>query len=270
MLKLFKKIFFKANSKEVVSRRRDFRKRQYFKTLDNLPLVTHPVEFSPYAVWLTCVIVEPRTMESLRRVIHNMAHVYGKQVNVGLMVFHGTHNKTFVHQILAHFPGSQSIQLPVQDLNQGTYSNLLMSKWFWRNLSHSQWALVFQTDSVIFRPIPLEMFHSGSDFTGAAWQAKINTDHTGNGGFSLRKVREMIRNAPEELFKNETSEWEDQFYSRVSTPGPYAHCCEISTEVVNCHTNHLDTVGAHQPYHALWSTNEWNLFLQRMLTVPSS
>ena len=92
--------------------------------------------------------------------------------------------------MIAHFPAEyfQSTQ---------TYSLLLMSPQFYEAFSDFDYILIYQLDAFVFYDALEDFCSLGYDYIGApwprhAWQGKRypKTPQVGNGGFSLRKVKE--------------------------------------------------------------------------------
>lgn len=155
-----------------------------------------PSEKSRWAGSVSCklsaVIVEPRAHEWLRPVIYNMAHVYGGG-DVALHIFHGTENEAFVKNICRDFTGITYHNLNVANLTIDEYNHLLTSADFWNNMN-SEFALIFQTDTIIRRRIDNVFFNY--DYVGAPWPFQVSYSmrpekNVGNGGFSLRRVSTM-------------------------------------------------------------------------------
>lgn len=165
---------------------------------------------------LSVVIVEPRCHEWLRAVIYNMAHVYGGG-DTALHIFHGTENDTFVRDICRDFSGVVFHDLGVPNLTIDEYNRLLTSADFWS--MNSEYALIFQTDTIIRRRIDPVFFNV--DYVGAPWPFKAShvlrpEKNVGNGGFSLRRVDTMRSIAALDVIPDE-GQHEDVFFAeRVS------------------------------------------------------
>ena len=147
--------------------------------------------WNPSRAHLAAVIVEPRSHPWLRAVLYNMAHVYGG-TDVALHIFHGSANADFVKDICADWSGVIYHDLKVENLTPVEYSILLTSD-FWENID-AEFALIFQTDTLIRRPIDPEFFEY--DYVGAPWPFYVSyvlpvEKHVGNGGFSLRRISSM-------------------------------------------------------------------------------
>ena len=132
---------------------------------------------------LSVVLIEPRCHEDLKPVLWNMAHVYGGTDTV-LYIFHGTKNIEYLKDITGDWKNIEYINMGVENLKWDEYSYKLTTFDFW-DIIKTQYALIFQTDTLIFRKIPDNFFKY--DYLGAyAGVQKLL-----NGGFSLRKVSTM-------------------------------------------------------------------------------
>jgi len=122
-----------------------------------------------------------------------MAHVYGGDKDVSLHIFHGTNNASFVSNICNGWSGVQLHCLGVENLTIRDYNMLLTDPAFWEHIT-SEYALVFQTDTLIFRKIDPIFFDY--DYVGAPWPFWVSPTlpshkNVGNGGFSLRRTQTM-------------------------------------------------------------------------------
>jgi hypothetical protein len=82
-------------------------------------------------------------------------------------------------------------------LSQSSYNQLLLSKSFYNGFASSDYILIYQLDSFVFRNELDYWIENEYDYIGAPWfKYKGNQavfDGVGNGGFSLRKVRSLLR-----------------------------------------------------------------------------
>ena len=90
--------------------------------------------------------------------------------------------------------------------NTGTYSELLLSDFFYEKFSKYEYMLIYQLDAFVFRDELLDFCRLGYDYIGApvprncCAEWKVIKARVGNGGFSLRKIystRRIITNMPE-------------------------------------------------------------------------
>lgn len=116
--------------------------------------------------------------------------------------------------------------------NIDDYNGLLTSPDFWKNLLNYDRVLIFQTDSVIFRP-GIEEFYPWS-YVGSPW---FFQDHGGNGGLSLRDpaiMYEICKNWPWEKHLGN----EDVYFCNILNSGnignlaPKEVCLKFGVESV--------------------------------------
>ena len=105
-------------------------------------------------------------------------------------------------------PGEMLVQFHPQYFQSGrTYSNLLMSPFFYEPFLVFEYMLIYQLDAFVFYDALGDFCRLGYDYIGAAWPVswgKATPDKTlrvGNGGFCLRKVAACHR------LLIETSRW---------------------------------------------------------------
>jgi len=114
----------------------------------------------------------------------------------------------------------------VQNLDQKTYSELLATKSIIYDYIQTEYFLVFQTDSLMFkRNIDLftNLLKGDYDWVGAPWlicnyPPTRERDFIGNGGFSLRKTSKMLEIIEKYNWytvQNTEYEWrEDLFFTK--------------------------------------------------------
>ena len=144
----------------------------------------------------TAVIVEPRRLKVLRRVLRNF--LTNLPPNWTILVFHGTENQTYVERILetdlAEFQGRVELRslhranLDPRGHGPNSYNGVMMSRELLDQIPTERF-LVFQSDSLLcsrYKDL-LKVFLS-YDYVGAPW---AHTDG-GNGGLSLRRKSKML------------------------------------------------------------------------------
>jgi hypothetical protein len=152
----------------------------------------------------TAIIIEPRKHKALEFVLNNMLECLSN--NWKIVCFHGNNNIEYssfiVNKLNLVFNNRiQTVNLNVDDLNQKTYSKLLATKSIIYEHIDTEYFLVFQTDSMMFkRNINFMDFfiHGNYDYVGAPWlvtnyQPTKDRSFIGNGGFSLRKTQTMLK-----------------------------------------------------------------------------
>lgn len=178
---------------------------------------------------LSAVIVEPRKHKALAFVLRNVLEC----LECPVLLFHGTQNLEFIQQILETLPPNRItlVNLGVNNLNQKTYSELLATESILYKHIHTEYFLVFQTDSMIFKqnvPLLYECITKGYEYVGAPWKQTMypptrERGYVGNGGLSLRKteaMRKIIAARNWVDVKDTLFEWaEDLFFTK-----PYAEC----------------------------------------------
>jgi len=134
------------------------------------------------------VIVEPREHIALEAVLRNIV----KKMNIPITIVHGINNKEFVENIASRIPQVDIMtEINAENLNAGTYSQLLMDLEFWENIGvdENDHILIFQTDSGICgKGLDIHNY-SQYDYCGAPWKKSLQMSvKVGNGGFSIRSV----------------------------------------------------------------------------------
>ena len=75
-------------------------------------------------------------------------------------------------------------------MTTASYSKLLLSREFW-DVCREEHILVFQADTVVFRPVPQELMRY--DYVGAVCGEPLPSKFIMNGGLSLRRRSAMVR-----------------------------------------------------------------------------
>lgn len=145
--------------------------------------------WNPHPSGLTCVLLEFRRHPWIAGALYNMAHIYGG-TDKGLVVVHSGENADLVRKAVLGWKNVRLVQASEQNITVREYEYLLTRARFYDLLFESEFLLIFQTDSLILKPIPQKYFSEGVDYVGAPW---VSNGHVGNGGFSLRRRRAMMR-----------------------------------------------------------------------------
>ena len=158
----------------------------------------------------TAVLIEPRKHLASKFVLCNMLDCLSEDWKI--LFFHGDDNKEYAKKIVDEDEdvikmnmGGKRVELiqlegGVKNLNQKTYSELLASKLEIYHHIKTEYFLIFQTDSMMFKRnahIIQYFIDEGYDYVGAPWLISgyaptAESDFIGNGGFSLRKKSKMI------------------------------------------------------------------------------
>jgi hypothetical protein len=171
----------------------------YETLLFQIPKPTEPTttwSVSPYK--LGVCIIEFRSHEYLKKVLHNMCNIYGG-TDVVLYIVHGFNNEQFVKDIVSDWKNVRFVKLPYENIDIEKYNCIWTSSSFYENFE-TEFILLFQSDTVIRKRIPEEFFKYS--YVGAPWtgypndwpdnpHVKLGNKLVGNGGFSLRYVSRM-------------------------------------------------------------------------------
>ena len=125
--------------------------------------------------------------------------------------------------------GDILLQFPPQHFQSvKTYSQLLMSQFFYEPFLSFDYMLIYQLDAFVFYDALEEFCQLGWDYIGAPWPISwgkatpTKTLRVGNGGLSLRKVKACYKLLTETV---RWSNWED-FFKNTSEDGFFALCGE--------------------------------------------
>jgi hypothetical protein len=173
----------------------------------------------------TAIIIEPRKYKALSFVIDNMLDCLSNDWKI--ILFCGINNEDYSNQIVQNLNSIYGnriilVKLDIINLDQHSYSELLANRMDIYNYIDTEYFLIFQTDSMMFKrnSSAMDNFLSNNyDYVGAPWlktdySPTKERDYIGNGGFSLRKKSKMV-----EIIQNNTwdpnNEWqEDLFFTK--------------------------------------------------------
>lgn len=186
--------------------------------------------YAPGACLRAAVIIEPRRHEFLGPVVANflkhlgpgwVLRLFTSQVNLQ------ANCEAIAPLIVPH--AFHTHLLPFDNLTIELYNTLLMSRGFWLGIPEEE-ILIFQTDCILFRPIP-QIFHLYA-YAGANYYspAEVAPRYGGiQGGLSLRRRSAMLKCllvAREDIQKYRASHglaplnrWQEDVY--------FTHACEI-------------------------------------------
>jgi hypothetical protein len=170
----------------------------------------------------TAIIIEPRKHMALEFVLNNMLDCLSCEWKV--ILFHGINNEEYSKEIFGRlneiYPNRlQLVKLDIVNLNTKTYSELLATKYDVYNYIHTEYFLIFQTDSMMFKEnahFMEEFLNHDYDYVGAPWlicnyPPTRERGFIGNGGFSLRKKSTMMK-ILERREWDENGLWEEDLY----------------------------------------------------------
>ena len=223
----------------------------------------------------TAIIVEPRKHAALRFVLNNSLECLPDNWNI--ILFHGNRNaeysKNIANDLNVVYTGRLSlVHLNIENLNMKTYSEILADRHIIYDYINTEYFIVFQTDSMIFKRNAYlldEMLHGNYDYLGAPWfetdyKPPSERDLIGNGGFSLRKTKTMIEIIEKHKYnENNSTEFEHwaedlyftKKYSDIKVTKPsYNDAKRFSVESVFTDV----TFACHKP----WFTNHYPHFIQ--------
>jgi len=173
----------------------------------------------------TAIIIEPRKHKALSFVLNNVLECLSEEWKI--VFFHGNNNIEYSKNIVTNLNKTfnnriQLVHLHVDNLDQKTYSEVLVSKSIVYDYINTEYFLVFQTDSMMFKKnahLMNEFVNSNYDYIGPPWLVceyipTKERDFIGNGGFSLRRTNKMLK-IIENYKWDENSEWqEDLFFTK--------------------------------------------------------
>jgi hypothetical protein len=173
----------------------------------------------------TAIIVEPRKHGALSFVLNNVLECLSNEWKI--VFFHGNNNIEYSKNVVSNLNETftnriQLVQLDIDNLNQKTYSELLATKSIVYDFINTEYFLVFQTDSMIFKNNAHLMnyfLNHNYDYIGAPWLIceyipTKERDFIGNGGFSLRRTNKMLKIIENNKW-DENNVWhEDLFFTK--------------------------------------------------------
>jgi len=138
------------------------------------------------------VIIEPRKHKFFEYVLRNIMYFCLKKNNDwNLQIVTCQETSDWLKEKFPNW-NYKTIILPVNNLNQDQYNNLLLSKDFWNTINEEN-ILIFQTDTMMFRDNIDDFLEY--DFIGANFfdPNDVSATHGGNnGGFSFRHKSAML------------------------------------------------------------------------------
>jgi hypothetical protein len=163
------------------------RRSEYFDTIQKITVDINLPVFNTGGK-LIIALFEWRAMNEMKLVLNAVLKVYNSE-EIGLAIVHGTENEIFVKENFGHWKNVLLINTGDENHNHTSYSNRLITPEIWENFINWSHVLVYQWDALILRKIPDIYFKY--DYIGAPNNNKKG--RAGNGGFSLRNVKSMIK-----------------------------------------------------------------------------
>jgi hypothetical protein len=152
----------------------------------------------------TAIIIEPRKHKALHFVLNNILDCLSQEWKI--IFFHGTKNIEYSKNITSNLNNLYNnrvtlVNLNIDNLNCVSYSKLLATRTIVYDYIDTEYFLVFQTDSMMFKSnshLINYFLDKNYDYVGAPWlicnyYPTKERDFIGNGGFSLRKTETMLK-----------------------------------------------------------------------------
>jgi len=172
----------------------------------------------------TAIIIEPRKHKAIEFVLDNILDCLSDEWKV--VFFHGTNNIEYSKNItdklnVKYNNRIELIMLDVINLDQKSYSKLLATKTVIYDYIQTDYFLIFQTDSMMFKRnshLIYKFIENDYDYVGAPWlicgyYPTKKRNFIGNGGFSLRKKSKVLEIIDKHKW-NENDLWhEDLFFT---------------------------------------------------------
>jgi hypothetical protein len=235
---------------------------EYTNLLSHIPTPNKSPIFQSSGKLLICLI-EFRELHEIQWVMNAIVKVYPK-CDVGAAIVYGTENADFVENIFANhsnpWKNLKLIKTEHKNLNRGTYSALLKTPQFYEHFSDFSHVLIYQTDALLFQQIKDVYFEY--DYIGAPWilSNQCAPICAGNGGFSLRNVKSMIRVCESNRHLNFHSIHrgnEDIFFcSQKSLVYPKVNTDEHKQFAME-RVYHPEPIGSHQLYLCIFNHEQW-------------
>ena len=156
-----------------------------------VPQIRHKSKHECVPIEYECVLVEFRKLPHLEFLIRNAVIKLGADWSHTIVC--GLDNFEFLLSFCHNIsPNIRVIRLPLENVSVNDYNDLICSLNFW-NLLYGEKILLYQEDTCIFQSNIQDFLQW--DYIGASWvpDGKINSKNVGNGGFSLRNRRSMIK-----------------------------------------------------------------------------
>lgn len=139
---------------------------------------------------LIIVLIEYRDMPEIDYVINAMLRVYDS-TEIGFAIVHGTKNNDSIQKNYGHWENIKLINTGDENISRHQYSQMLKTPQFYEQFLDWSHLLIYQTDALIMRKVHDVYFDY--DYIGSPWNISWTRTPAGNGGFSLRNVKAMIK-----------------------------------------------------------------------------
>ena len=236
---------------------------EYTDLIKKIPKPSGDIECMKQGKLIICLI-EFRKQLEIEWVMNAVLRVY-KPCEIGIAIVHGTQNAEYVHSLFDTWKDVMFIPEAFANVDRGTYSALLKRPEFYEKFIDFSHILIYQTDALIYRKIPDVYFQY--DYIGAPWTQSNQCAKTcaGNGGFSLRNVKTMIRVC--EPFRNTPFHRihrgnEDIFFCNMNMNFPKEINGELHRAFAVERVFYDKPIGSHQLHLCLMSHQDWSRFVK--------
>jgi hypothetical protein len=211
---------------------------------------------------LCAAIIEPRNHKNLSRCVLQVCH----KLDVPVHVFHGTDNVEACEVIQDEFPDHIELHnLGVPNLTIGDYNRIVYHNKSFFDRFDEDYVLIFQTDSWIMNKSDHDVTHFlGYSYIGAPWVWLDEKDHmylAGNGGFSIRDVKEHREINEKYKARDPDVNWEDQHFGSYAKRLPSRDVAmQFSIESVYDPNVNPNPFGCHKMWNYLSNQNMRQIF----------
>ena len=154
---------------------------------------------------LSILLIEPRNHEWLEGALYNLSHIYGG-TDTQLYIFYGNENYKYLNNIIKEWKNVKLFSLNSLGYNNNLqphpveFCKLFCDENLWKRIN-SDFVLTTTTTSLLRKKVD-DIFFNYS-FIGAPWLNAPEDECVGNGGFSLRNIKDMINICKEINFYEE-------------------------------------------------------------------
>ena len=225
------------------------------------------LNFSTSGKLIICLI-EFRKMVEIKYIIYALLSIYNPE-EIGLAFVYGNLNKEYIEETFKDFKNIKLIKYDFDNINRGIYSAILKTPEFYENFFNWSHLLIYQTDALLLRKI--DDIYFNYDYTGAPWiennqWCKYNA---GNGGFSLRNIKNSIRvcelNRNKNILLNVHRGNEDGFFCNQDSFNYISINSDLHKAFSVERVYYSKPIGCHQIYHSCsFSNKEWSEFIKYM------
>ena len=167
----------------------DNRKKKYINLIKNIKHNRESIIFKKTGR-LTFCLIEFRVMPEIEYVINSILKIY-EPCEIGLTLVFGNLNKDYIYKITKNMQNINYVYYNQFDnISIKKYNKILKWNSFYKNFIDFEFVLIIQTDALLLKKI--DDIYFNYDYIGAPWR-NIENNCGGNGGFSLRNVKIMLK-----------------------------------------------------------------------------